>query len=62
MNLLRAVRLPAGEHRVVFAYKPASLRLGLAGFFLAGMFLLLAGWMGRRDRVFQNKAERDKQT
>ncbi|MEJ2212427.1 MAG: YfhO family protein, partial [Anaerolineae bacterium] len=39
----RAVALEAGRHEVVFRYRPASLRLGLAISGGAGLGLLLAG-------------------
>jgi uncharacterized membrane protein YfhO len=47
--LFRAVPLPAGEHRVVFTYRPGPLRLGflLSSLGLAGT-LAAAGWDRRR--------------
>jgi uncharacterized membrane protein YfhO len=42
----RAVRVPAGEHVVAFAYAPASVRVGIAvtaGGVLGALLLLLAG-------------------
>lgn len=38
--LLRAVQLPAGQHRVRFAYEPSSVTIGLA-FSLVGLALVL---------------------
>jgi hypothetical protein len=56
-GLLRSVRLSPGDHRVVFAYRPSSLYLGLAGFALAGLYLLAAAWLGRRaNRIRQAPA------
>lgn len=45
---LRAVRVPAGEHRVRFEYRPWSVRIGIAAS-VAGLAACLA-WivLGRR--------------
>jgi hypothetical protein len=57
-GLLRAVRLSSGDHRVVFAFRSASLCLGLAGFILAGLYLLVAAWFERRaNRLRQASAQ-----
>jgi hypothetical protein len=48
--VFRAVQVPAGEHRVRFAYEPPGLRLGgyaaLLGGLLALLVLLRPGWLG----------------
>jgi uncharacterized membrane protein YfhO len=44
-NLWLSLQLPAGKHRVVFDYRPASVRWGLA---LTGCGLLLVGWQALR--------------
>ncbi len=50
--MLRALRLPAGEHAVVFEYQPESLRHGLQLTATGGVLLALmlggALWQGRR--------------
>jgi uncharacterized membrane protein YfhO len=49
--LLRAVAIPAGNHRVVFEYDPASFRLGVfisAFAFLIAVSLGVAGSLLRR--------------
>jgi hypothetical protein len=52
-GLLRAVHLSSGGHRVVFTYRPTSLFLGMVGFVIAGLYLLLAGWLRRRAGAVQ---------
>jgi len=50
--LFRAVRVPPGDHEVVFVYQPASFRAGLAmagGSFVA-FALVSAGWWYRQRR------------
>jgi len=42
--VLRAVAVPAGRHRVVFRYRPASLALG-ASFSAAGLGIVLLAWL-----------------
>lgn len=54
-GLLRAVRLPAGDHRVIFDFRPASLLLGLAGFAVAALFLAAAAWLDWRTRHGREK-------
>lgn len=49
-GLLRAVQLPAGDHRVVFAFRPLSLYLGLALCAAAWLIILLTGWFNLRGR------------
>lgn len=49
-GLYRAVRLPAGRHRVVFEYVPVSLRIG-AGVSLASLGVLLGVAFWRRGRT-----------
>ncbi|MFQ6058800.1 MAG: YfhO family protein [Anaerolineae bacterium] len=44
--LFRAVRLPAGQHRVVFAYEPLSFRVGAAISLITAIGLGI-GWWGR---------------
>ena len=46
-GLLRAARLSSGAHQVVFAFRPASLNWGLAGFAFAALCLVIAAWLGR---------------
>ena len=41
--LFRAVRLPAGPHRVEFVYRPRSVRLGLIATGLGWVFVLGVG-------------------
>ena len=41
--LFRAVRVPAGPHRVEFAYRPRSVRLGLIATGLGWGFVLVLG-------------------
>lgn len=43
-SLLRGVRLLSGEHQVLFEYRPLSLWLGLAGFWVGAVYLIVAGW------------------
>lgn len=45
----RAVRVPAGRHRVEMAYRPGSVRLGLAVTSVS-VLALLVGWEVRRRR------------
>ncbi len=55
----RAVRVPAGKHRVLFLYRPASLRLGAAVSLLALSLLVLwpaISWI-RRKRSTPTLAE-----
>ena len=56
-GLLRAVQLPAGEHQVLFTFRPASLVLGLIGFSIAVAYLAIAAWMGRRGRRMHHPLE-----
>jgi hypothetical protein len=49
--LFRAVLLPAGQHRVVFEYTPASVRLGLALFVLGFVLLGVLSWRARPSHV-----------
>jgi uncharacterized membrane protein YfhO len=46
-GLHRAVRVPAGRHSVVFEYRPASLRWGLALSVGSGLVLGLLAWRRR---------------
>ncbi|MCB0636305.1 MAG: YfhO family protein, partial [Lewinella sp.] len=48
--LLRALRVPAGEHEIVFAFDPASYRRGVqvSAIFSSLILLLLVGWGGWR--------------
>mgnify|MGYP001323177159 FL=1 len=46
--LFRAVLLPAGQHRVQFEFRPASLRTGAAISLAAAVFLVSAAILGRR--------------
>lgn len=46
--LFRAVLLPAGQHRVQFEYRPASLRTGAGVSLAAAVFLLAVAILGRR--------------
>ena len=43
---LRAVALPAGEHRVVFQYRPLSVYAGAGVTFLALAVFLILAWSG----------------
>ena len=45
-GLVRAIRLPAGSHRVEMAYEPPGFRVGL-GLAVAGLVALLAGLVWR---------------
>jgi hypothetical protein len=59
-DLLRAVRLPSGDHRVLFAFRPASLVFGLAGFAFATFFLAAAAWWSwRHNQSIQASEESD---
>jgi uncharacterized membrane protein YfhO len=47
--LFRAIRIPAGEHEIVFRYQPVAT---LIGFVISGLaWLLVSGmvWLWRRD-------------
>jgi hypothetical protein len=46
-HLFRGVVVPAGRHRVRFAYRPWTLTLGIAASGLGAAVLLLLGWRGR---------------
>jgi len=48
---VRAVRLAAGEHEVVFRYRPASFRWGAAVSLAAVALLLVGAWRVRRSGV-----------
>lgn len=50
--LLRAVRIPEGEHRVSFRYRPRSVRVGM-GVSVATVGIVFAGvfWAGRRRQL-----------
>jgi len=47
-HLSRGVVVPAGQHRVGFAYRPRRLTLGIAASGLGAGVLLVPGWRGRR--------------
>jgi hypothetical protein len=47
-RLMRAVPVPAGSHRVVFRYRPASVRLGAA--ISACGAMVVVGWLAWRPR------------
>jgi hypothetical protein len=49
-GLLRSVQLSAGDHLVVFAFRPVSLALGWVGFALGAACLVITAWIGRRSR------------
>ena len=49
-GLLRSVPLSAGEHLVVFAFRPVSLALGWVGFALGVACLVAAAWIAHRSR------------
>lgn len=46
--LINAIPLPAGKHRVVYAYRPMSFRLGAAGTLLACVAALFIAFYPRR--------------
>jgi hypothetical protein len=47
---LRAIELPAGQHDVVFEFRPGSLRLGLVLTFLGMGLTVLFAWKGPRQQ------------
>jgi hypothetical protein len=47
-HLFRGVRLPAGHHRVVFAYRPWSVPVGAAASAFAGLLIAVLWVRGRR--------------
>lgn len=47
-HFARAVRVPRGEHQVVFRYQPASVRIGAAVSIVTGVALLIAVIAARR--------------
>ncbi len=47
--LFRAVPIPAGEHIIVFAYRPASFTFGAILSLVTTVLLLMAGWRWRRS-------------
>jgi hypothetical protein len=49
-DLLRAVQLPPGDHRVMFTYQPASLVVGRVGLLIAVVCLVTIAWLDRRAR------------
>jgi hypothetical protein len=49
-GLFRAVRVPKGEHRVTFRYRPAALLLGAILSVLGLTITLLAVWRQRQER------------
>jgi len=63
-HLFRGVVLPAGQHRVRFAYRPRSLMLGIAASGLGAAVLLVLGWpattspSGRRPGSARPESER----
>jgi hypothetical protein len=56
-DLLRAVRLPSGDHRVLFAFRPTSLFLGLAGFTFTALILIAAAWFSWRHSQAKQASE-----
>lgn len=56
-GLLRAVRLPSGDHRVVFAFRPLSLAIGFAGCAIALLYLVAVAWLRRRDSRTKQTSE-----
>jgi uncharacterized membrane protein YfhO len=63
--LFRAVAVGAGNHRVVFAFRPASLRAGvsiaLAGLVGLGVVLALALSKGRRNAIMDAEVGQNSQ-
>jgi len=56
----RVVRVPAGEHMVVHRFEPRSVRVGLAiaaVSLVIVLFLLIAAWVGSRERPARSTAE-----
>jgi uncharacterized membrane protein YfhO len=52
-SLLRSVQLSAGDHLVVFAFRPVSLVLGWVGFALGVAGLVAAACIARRPRQME---------
>jgi hypothetical protein len=50
-HLFRGVALPAGRHRVRFAYRPQRLSLGFAASGVGIVLLAMLVWRGRRDSL-----------
>ena len=49
-HLFRGVIVPAGQHRVRFAYRPRSLMLGTAASGVGVAVLLVLGWQATTSR------------
>jgi uncharacterized membrane protein YfhO len=48
-RLMRGAAVPAGEHTLVYTYRPDSVRIGALVSAAGGIVLVALGWSGRRS-------------